>query len=641
MKRSQIKKIVHHEKIAAGEVVERPANVIKELIENSIDASGNTIQINIKKAGKLSIQVIDDGIGIPSDELELAFERHTSSKIRSIKDLDKLHTLGFRGEALASIAAISKVIIISRAKEEALGKQLSIEGGTILKKKEVSAPVGTNITIKNLFYNIPARKKFLKSDATELGHISDIIQRYSLCYPHIHFIYRHNELTLLNCPSDNDLRTTAFHIYGKKIAKNMELISYEEKPYLFKVEGLLGHPKIAKKGRSRSSLFLNNRYIKSKLIRDAIHEAYGGILMVNRTPFFIIHIEVDPSVIDFNVHPKKLKVRFEDEDFIYNKIYNVVRHFLDEKFVKGEPKYLETELDEYTKSNIEATESSKDAANLNPISRQEIRQRLEDNENNEKEFGDTTASLKSISLNELSPQEINSVQLNLDDNITKDRDSKGSDTYLRRKFIINKNFPKIRLISFTGQLSNNIYIVLEGINEDNEKGLFILDQHAASERINKEFLYKAYDSSNRIKQKLISPLKIEVSLSEKSFLESNLDILRDLGFNFEPFGGNTYILREIPTIFNKAVNIEVVKDIVSDITEIGRDKSFSEVEEKIINYLACHRSIRGGDELSLKDIRRLIKELAECEDPFHCAHGRPTLKFFSFKELDKLFKRTG
>jgi len=630
MKRKKIKEILSPDKIAAGEVIERPANIVKELIENSIDAGAEEIKIIVKKAGKIYVQVIDDGVGIPSEELELAFQRHTSSKIRSIKDLEHLHTLGFRGEALASIAAISKVNIISRAEEEPLGTQLIIEGGKILEKKEISAPIGTDITIKNLFYNIPVRKKFLKSDATELGHISDIIQRYALCYPELHFIYRHNGLTLLNCPGNNDLKTTTFHIYGKNKAKYMAEISYQEQNYLFNVYGLLGHPRIAKKGRSNSSIFLNNRYIKSNLLFDAITEAYKGILMISRVPFFIIHIELDPSVIDFNVHPKKLEIRFEDEDFVYNKIYHIIRNFLEDSFIKEETKYLETDLQNYASNQIKNMEASDIDINEEYISSENLQH------TSNQDLKDATGNL-----DKEAQIDIDSVQLNLEENIIKSQKANVSDIFLRKKYLIAENFPKIRLISYTGQLSNNIYIVLEGINEDNEQGLFILDQHAASERINKEFLYDIYRSSKKMKQKLISPLKIEVSPSEKSYLEENLDKIKELGFIFESFGGNTFVLREVPTIFNKTINIESIKDIISDITEIGRDNSFSEVEEEIINYLACHRSIRGGDDLSLKDIRKLLRELAQCKDPFHCAHGRPTIRFISFKELDKLFKRTG
>ncbi len=619
MKVPKIKKIIDAEKIAAGEVVDRPVNIVKELIENSVDAEASEIRIIVKRAGKSLIQVIDNGNGIPSEDIVLAFERHTSSKIRSIEDLQNLSTLGFRGEALASIAAVSKVEVTSRVEYEEKGVNLCIEGGKITEQKRISCPIGTNIRVKNLFYNLPARQKFLKTDATELSHITDIVQRYSLAYPKHHFLYRHNDLDILNCPALNDLKTTTFHIYGKKVAKFMEPIDFIEESIKFRIYGLLGHPQIAKKNRSYSSLFINNRYIISDLLFRAIHEAYEGTLMIRNYPFFIIFLELDPSVVDFNVHPKKLHIRFEKEESIYNRVFNVIQSFVQEKFIIKEAKYISTELEDYLPKSEKKSLAVKKKV-------------IEDQE--------------SIRMdNQIIPEEHNkyeeSVQLILSDQMVDNGVQKKElpETYLRDKYVISENFPKLRLISQTGQLSNKIYIVLEGINENDEEGLFILDQHAASERINKEKILEAYENSKMSKQKLISALKIDVSPSEKIFLEVNLSEIRKLGFNFDHFGGNTFILREIPTIMGKIPDINIIKEIISDITDIGKEKSFTDVKEEIINYLSCHKSIRGGDDLSLKDIRHLLIELAKCKDSYHCAHGRPTLRFFSFKELDKLFKR--
>ncbi len=615
----KIKKILNAEQIAAGEVVDRPANIVKELIENSIDAEASEIRVIVKRAGKSSIQVIDNGVGIPSEDLEKAFERHTSSKIRSIKDLEELSTLGFRGEALASISAVSKVDITSRVEFEEKGVQLIIDGGKIIERKRASCPVGTKIQVSNLFYNLPARQKFLKTDATELGHITDILQRYSLAYPELHFIYRHNDLDILNCPASNDLKTTVFHIYGKKIAKFMEPFNYEDKDNKFRINGLLGHPQIAKKNRSYSSLFINRRYIISDVLFRAIIEAYEGTLMVSKYPFFIIFLELDPSVIDFNVHPKKLRVRFEREDAIYNKVYNVIRSLVEDKFIIKEAKYLSTDLEVFIPKEEKTSEDI-----ITPI--EEIPK--EETEVEEKILEEPIIPEKSV-------------QLSLEDNkIEGNRDKKDiPEAFLRGNYIVSENFPKLRLISQTGQLSNKVYVVLEGINENGEEGLFILDQHAASERINKEKFLSEYETSKISKQRLISALKIEVSPSERIFLESNMNEIQKLGFNFEYFGGNTFILRDIPVIMRKLPNINIIKEIISDITEIGKDNSFAGIKEDIINYLSCHKSIRGGDDLSLKDIRELLIKLAKCKDSFHCAHGRPTMRFFSYKELDKLFKR--
>ncbi|MFW9773536.1 MAG: DNA mismatch repair endonuclease MutL [Candidatus Thorarchaeota archaeon] len=598
MIRQKIQKIIDAEKIAAGEVVERPANVVKELIENSIDAGANEIRIIIKKAGKTLIHVIDDGIGIPPEELEIAFDRHTSSKIRRIEDLDTLHSLGFRGEALASIATVSQVEIVSRIKENDLGYRLTINGGKINQMNQISCPIGTDIKIKNLFYNVPVRKKFLKKDTTELGHITDIVQRYSLAFPQLHFIYIHNDLTILNCPATNDLKTTIFHIYGKGVAERMEQINFIENE--FELQGLLGHSDLANKSRTHSSLYINNRYIISDLLFRAIQEAYKDILMVGKYPFFILNLKLNPANVDFNIHPKKLYIRFEDEDFIYNKVYNVIRDFVEEKFIRKQDKYLKTEISKFIIDE-----------------------------------GKTNIDVDSDIDDQQEEQAQKSIQLDLFDQI----EGNAAETLTRKRFIAAKNFPKIRLISKTGQLSNKIYILLEGFNEQGEPGIYILDQHAASERISKEFFLEFYEQTKTKIQKLVAPLKIEVAPSEKFFLLSNLDEITKLGFKFEHFRGNTFILREIPFIFYRLPALGVIKEIISDITEIGKDKTFSEIKEQIINYLACHKSIRGGDELSIHNIRKLINDLAHCKDPFHCAHGRPTLKFISFKELDKLFKR--
>jgi DNA mismatch repair protein MutL len=612
LKRNKIKKIDDAEKIAAGEVVERPANVVKELIENSIDAGAKEIRIIVKKAGKSLIHIIDDGIGIPPDEIVIAFERHTSSKINRFEDLEVLSTLGFRGEALASIAAVSQVEITSRIKEKERGVKLIIEDRKIVDKKEIFCPVGTDIKVKSLFYNIPARLKFLKKDPTELGQITDIIQRYSLAYPHIHFIYMHNDLNILNCPALNDLKTTVFHIYGKNIAKFMEPINFKEGN--LKLHGLLGHSEVSKNNRTHSSIILNKRYVISDLLFRAIQEAYKGTLMKGKYPFFILHLEIDPSVIDFNVHPKKLNIRFENEDYIYNKVYNIVRKFVEEKFIEKEVTYDFQEISKFTSPQAEDDEEE-------PCDKSEI----------------SEEESKKSSKNQIDkPVQLSLTDHNVDKGLV---GGTSAETFLRKKYVVAKNFPKLRLISSTGQLSNKIYVILEGINENDEGGVYILDQHAASERVNKEIFLDLYKKSVKSKQKLISPLKIELSPSEKFFLQNNLKEINRLGFDFEHFGGNTFILRSIPIIMGKNPSLQIIKEIISDMTEIGKDKSFSEKLEEIINYLACHKSIRGGDDLSLKDIRSLVVDLANCKDSYHCAHGRPTLKFISFKELDKLFKR--
>ncbi|MFX0176497.1 MAG: DNA mismatch repair endonuclease MutL, partial [Candidatus Hodarchaeota archaeon] len=543
MSPSKILKIRDAEKIAAGEVVERPANIVKELVENSIDAGAKEVRIIVRKAGKHLIQIIDDGEGIRPDDIEIAFERHTSSKIESIEDLENLSTLGFRGEALASIAAVSQVEIISRIKENERGIKLIIDGGAIKEKKEISCPIGTDIKVRNIFYNLPARQKFLKKDSTELGHITDIIQRYALSYPNLHFIYRHNELDILNCPASNDLKTTVFHIYGKKVAKFMENVDFVEEN--LRLYGLIGHSEISSKNRAISSFFLNKRYIISDLLYRAVQEAYKGILMIGKFPFFILYLEIDPSVVDFNVHPKKLHVRFEDEEYIYNKVYNIVRGFVEDIFIEKEDKYTELEISQF-------------ASVSNEVHKLESLPHIEEAEEFGLEFETEAQPETELSSIETIKEGLieDTVQLSLSDHVLKEdiKAKKIPETLIRKKFIIADNFPKIRMVSYTGQLSNKTYIVLEGINKNGEAGIYLLDQHAASERINKEYFYSLYENLKTKRQQLISPLKIDVSPSEKFFLESNLSEINKLGFKFEHFGGNSFILRNIPTIIEKFPN---------------------------------------------------------------------------------------
>lgn len=622
--RRKIKKIKGSEKIAAGEVVDRPANVVKELIENSIDAGAREIKVIVKQAGKESIQVIDDGSGIFPEDIEIAFERHTSSKIRCVEDLDNLSTLGFRGEALASIAAVSVIELNSRTPDNLHGVKLLLKGGIVRERTEISCEKGTSIIVKNLFFNIPARKKFLKKDYTELAHITDIIQRYSLAYPEIHFMYIHNTLTVLNSPSTNELKTVVFHLYGKNVAKKCEVINYESDGDEFKVYGLLGHPSISKKSRKDSSFFINRRYLVSDLVFNAVFEAYKDMLMVGMHPFFVLFLDLNPSIVDFNVHPKKLEIRFEDEEYISNKLYRIVREFIETKFIQEEEKYLSTNIKEFLVKERESYDSLKDADSTENSN-------YETNFQQAREIVENSIEEKAISAAN------NGVQLKLDD--INASQTEILDSVIRESVVKADNFPSIRLLAETGQLSNHVYIVLEGISNDGVPGIYILDQHAASERINKEFFQDLYEREQSFKQQLISPLLLKLSPSTKFFVLEYLNDINKLGFELEFFGGNDFLLKAVPTIFKKVISIELITEIISDLSEIGKDSSFSEKKKEIFNYLACHRSIRGGEKLTIRQIKNLLFQLSKCKDPYHCAHGRPTLKFISFKDLDKLFKR--
>lgn len=612
----RIKKIIDFEKIAAGEVVERPASVVKELVENSIDAGAKNIKIIIKNAGKSLIQVIDDGCGIEKEDVEIAFDRYTSGKIEKFEDLDTLTTLGFRGEALSSIAVVSQVELITRTKNDDLSPAIVIHGGAVIEKKEISAPVGTNIKVKNLFYNIPARQKFLKTNRVELGHITDVITRYVLGYPQIHFVYQHNDLDILNCPSSDDLKDMVFHIYGKETAKKMYPIDYIHPDGLFALSGLLGDPEISKKKRNSSSLFLNKRYVVSDKFFEVIKDAYKGFLMVGRFPFFILNLDINPAFVDFNIHPQKMTVRFNNEKILFPFIENALKAHLDELFLPKKEEIITQPLETFIDKEKEEIQSDLKNITVN--------------------IDDQSIIAKEQLLNFQSGSNI------IDSAKSKEmiQTKLTSEGKFEEKFeIITKTLPKMRFISRTGQLSNHIYVLFESKDENGNPAILIIDQHAASERIMKEKFLNQYRGSKVQKQQLISPLKINISPAESFFLKEHLNEINKFGFELEKFGGNTFILRAIPAIFEKLPKLDVLKDMIEEIAYMGKQQSFSESEEGIINYLACHKSIRGGDYLTTKDIRRLVIDLSKCKDPYHCAHGRPTFRVISFRELDKMFKR--
>jgi len=612
----RIKKIKDFEKIAAGEVVERPASVVKELVENSIDAGAKNIKIIIKNAGKSLIQVIDDGYGIEKEDVEIAFERYTSGKIEKFEDLDNLTTLGFRGEALSSIAVVSQVELITRTKNDDLSSTIVIHGGAVIEKKEISAPVGTNIKVKNLFYNIPARQKFLKTNRVELGHITDIITRYALGYPQIHFVYQHNNLDILNCPSSDDLKDMVFHIYGKETAKKMYPIDYIHPDGLFTLLGLLGDPEISKKKRTSSSLFLNKRYVLSDKFFEVIKDAYKGFLMIGRFPFFILNLDTNPAYVDFNIHPQKMTVRFNNEKVLFPFIENALKAHLDELFLPKKEVIITKPLETFIEEEKEEIQSGLKNITVH--------------------IDDQSIIAKDQVLN-----------FQADSNIIDSAKSKemiqtkltSEDIFEERFEIITKTLPKMRFISRTGQLSNHIYVLFESEDVNGNPAILIIDQHAASERIMKERFLSQYRGSKVQKQQLISPLKINISPAERFFLKEHLSEINKFGFELEDFGGTTFILRAIPAIFGKLPKLNVLKDMIEEIANIGKQQSFSDSEEEIINYLACHKSIRGGDYLTLKDIRKLVLDLSKCKDPYHCAHGRPTFRVISFRDLDKMFKR--
>jgi DNA mismatch repair protein MutL len=621
----RIKEIEDYQKIAAGEVIERPASVVKELLENSIDAGATKITINIQNYGKSLIQVIDDGCGIHPDDVKIAFLPHTSNKIRSAKELNTLHSLGFRGEALYSISSISKVELITKTKTESYGIKIELDGGNVLSIQQTAATLGTNIKVRDLFYNTPVRYKFLKSDRVELGHITDIVSRYVLGYPQINFKLVHNAKQVISSPSSSDYLNSIFDISGKDYAKNC--VKFSINHALFSIFGYLGDPVLTQSTSHSSSLFINKRFVISPTFHEAMRQAFKDYIMINKHPYYVAFLTIDPSKVDFNIHPTKRIVRFEEEDVFLATLSEELRVIIKEIFGQAN---ITGQLDQSVESSSKTIEeyvqnqsAKQPTANL-PVNTQyssPIHSQVKKNPASSTLAPQKTQSPKKTKKMPLEAYIPNLLPTPLT-------------ASTRDDWITTNSFPKMRLISQSGQM-NKVYFMFEG-----EEGYYILDMHAADERINFEKELRAYNKGGMHRQRLIVPFTINVPINVKDFLIETISEIEKFGFEVEHLGGSTFTLRTIPTILKKVTNSQILTDICLEIIQIGRESSFTESRESIIKYIACHESIRGGDIITDSEVpRKLLKDLSHCENPHHCAHGRPTMLFFSWKYLEKEFHR--
>lgn len=571
-------------KIAAGEVVERPASVVKELIENSIDAKSTKIKIDIEEAGTKLIKISDNGSGMSEEDALICFQRHTTSKILNEDDLFAISTLGFRGEALASIAAVSKLKILTS--QNNLGNEIIIENGKLISNTKIGLQKGTTIIVEDLFYNTPARKKYLKSKTTELNHIIDIVTRYALNYQNIHFILNHNNKNILFSPATEDGLNNIVSIYGKDIAKELIEVNYNYSD--IEIKGFISKPKLTRLNRDFQSIYINGRFVKNKVISDAVYDAYGNLLFHDRNPIFILNVLIDIKSIDVNVHPAKLYVKLSHEDIISYAIKNAIKNALENN-------------------------------NLIPEIKENEIQKILDKTNNfaEQKYFIKEKPTKNYNLEISNQKELSSdVKDKIDNNIK-----------------IDLNNYKEEEINFKihGQVDKTYILV-----EDNE-GLFIVDQHAAEERINFEKFMKQLNEKKIEKQNLLEPFTIEVSSKESNIITTEKNSLYELGFNVEEYGKNIFLIRTIPLV----LNIQQSKDLLFDlINESGILKNgLDEIKYNKIASKSCRSSIKAGDELSYSSMKELILNLKKCSNPYTCPHGRPTMIKFSTRDLEKMFKR--
>jgi|SRR5690625_584805 len=586
-------------KIAAGEVVERPASVVKELVENSIDAKSTSIKIELKEAGLEQIRITDNGIGMSPTDCERAFLRHATSKIETDRDLFHIKTLGFRGEALASIAAVSKLTLQSSKGDEA-GTLLALEGGKIISRTKSHARQGTEITVNELFFNTPARLKYMKTLHTELGHITDLLNRIAFAHPDIRFEVYHNGKLLFRTSGSKDLLQVISQIYGIKVAEKM--LPVKKETLDFHINGFIAKPELTRASRAFVTTIINGRYIRSPLLFKAIMRAYHTLLPIHRYPIVVLNIEMDPILVDVNVHPTKLEVRFSKD----RELMEAIEQALYKKLSK------ETLIPVVNRTS--------------QLERQTEQQTIDFSQTMNEQKNNINDRKKSFTI-----KEYKQPRLDIDANqpIKQDDHNQLSDQSAEKKVNDKHRIPEMYPI---GQL-HGTYILAQ-----NETGFYMIDQHAAQERIKYEYYKEKLANPIEENQSLLMPLTFEFTKSEAIFIEQFKDELRNVGLNFESFGQDAYIIRSYPTWFPEGLEEQIIRDLVEQIVQLGTI-DVRKLREATAITLACKRSIKANEYLNLDDMNYLLVELQRTKDPFTCPHGRPIIIHFSTYDIEKMFKR--
>ncbi|HFI0736789.1 TPA: DNA mismatch repair endonuclease MutL [Streptococcus suis] len=617
--------------IAAGEVIERPASVVKELVENSIDAGASQIEISVEEAGLKMIQITDNGEGIAPDEVALALRRHATSKIKSQSDLFRIRTLGFRGEALPSIASVSQMVIETATANHSHGIRLEAKGGVIEKEESVSRPVGTQITVSELFYNTPARLKYVRSQQAELSHIVDVVNRLSLAHPEIAFALVNEGRELIRTAGTGKLRQAISGIYGIASAKKMVEIEAEDLD--FQISGYVSLPELTRANRNYISIFINGRYIKNFLLNRAILEGYGSKLMVGRFPLAVISIEIDPYLADVNVHPTKQEVRISKEKELMALIREAISQALKEQDLI--PDALENLAQSSTRPKVKAEQGTLPlkepkiyydtikqdfflkpdvvAEDVKPLEedRQEIVESPVENRPTSVQFAERqSVESEDQEHPNLSPKELAKLAHKLDQEET-------------------STFPELE---YFGQM-HGTYLFAQG-----KTGLYIIDQHAAQERVKYEYYREKIGQVDNSAQQLLVPYIFEFPQNDALNLVHKMDALRQVGVNLEEYGANQFILREHP-IWMKEEEIESGIYEMCDMLLLTDQVSIKQYRAELAIMMSCKRSIKANHALDDYSARDLLRQLSYCQNPYNCPHGRPVLVHFSKSDMEKMFRR--
>ena len=650
-------------KIAAGEVVDRPASIVKELVENSIDAKATAVTIEIKKGGISYISITDNGTGFKSDDIELAFERHATSKIRREEDLQTITSMGFRGEALASVAAIAKITLTSKNVNEDIGVRVKVEAGNIISKEEIASVTGTKIEIRDVFYNVPARFKFLKKDYTEAGYIEDAVTRIALANPDISFKYINNGKIIIQTSGSGNLRDTIYDIFGKDIYDAVIPIDYETQD--MKLFGMLGLPRISRSTRTQQFTFINNRYIKDKTISSAIDRACEEKYAINKHPFIVLNIYMNPATIDVNVHPAKLEVKFSDEAKVFDNVYHAVRSALEKNSRENNPFTIaKAELDKNNKSVEKESRITIDDSELDDQEKQ-IEQISKDLINNgviptkkEKKY-DFESSFNKLyakpevsehsninSLLESLNEKVGDINTNIEENVYKveegninseENNDTLQETFEQAKFDVETYEENtIDKIEATYEYVGTVYDTYIIIRMKDK--IYFVDQHAAHERYLFEQIKDAYYKKEQSTQMLLIPLLIGLSSKEMDIVRNNMDMFEDSGFILEEFGDNTIKISGVPNVGYNIDHKSMFKDIISELS--GTDKTERQQKEwRFLATLACKAAVKGGTKLDVEEQKRLVDNMITLDNPFNCPHGRPTAIPFTRYEIERKFMR--
>lgn len=641
------------DKIAAGEVVERPASVVKELVENAIDAGATAITVEIADGGKKLIRITDNGSGMEMEQVPVAFLRHATSKIEKVEDLETISSLGFRGEALSSIAAVSQVELITKTPSAISGVRYVIEGGQEKNFEEMGAPDGTTFLVRNLFYNTPARSKFLKSDTTEGNYINTLMEQLALSHPEVSFKYIQNKQVKLHSSGNYNVKDVIYNIYGRDIAKSILEVSYEND--FMKIEGFVGKPEISRGNRSFENYYINGRYVKNNLITKAVEDGYKGFLMQHKFPFVSLHIEMEGNDLDVNVHPRKMEVRFARGPEVYDAIYETVRRALTKREMipevsvgREEPKPVlkapvqkSVEVPEpfEVKRRAEKTEILREEPPVyhTPLTKEEeqmfsgtLKEREEKEakkaEENTKTIPETIAEkAEDKPAEELLPEKEEQIQPAQKQEPEKEEQLE----FFKEKLLAPESRSRHRLI---GQLFDTYWLV------QFEDSFYIIDQHAAHEKVYYERFVKQFEAQEITSQYISPPLIVSLSLEEEGRLKANEEYFRNFGFEIEPFGGREYCVSAVPSNLYGMNEESLFLEMLDSLSPDGENNPVSLFTARLAT-MACKAAVKGNHQMSPQEADKLIDELLKLENPYHCPHGRPTIVSMTKSEIEKKFKR--